>query len=75
MDMENTPLLDYVLRELQARKGGWPDIAKAIEPNSWGSYYSWLSKLAQGAIPDPGVRKIQRLADYMRANPRIKAAA
>ena len=60
------PLLDSVLEELQARKGAWPEIAKAIEPDSWESYYSWLTKLAQGRIPDPSVNKIQRLSDHFQ---------
>lgn len=60
------PMLDFVLAELQKRRGTWPAIAKEIEPESWESYYSWLSKLAQGRIPDPGVNKIQRLADHFR---------
>lgn len=60
----DTPIFERVLNELQARKGTWPEIAKAIEPDSWESYYSWMTKLATGKIPDPGVNKIQRLADY-----------
>lgn len=61
-----TPMLEFVLAELQARKGEWPEIAKAMEPDRWQSYYSWLTKLAQGRIPDPSVNKIQRLADHFR---------
>jgi hypothetical protein len=61
------PMLEFVKAELQARKGTWPAIAKEIEPESWESYYSWLSKLAQDRIPDPSVNKIQRLADHFRA--------
>jgi len=37
-----------------------------MEPDSWRSYYSWLAKVSQGQIPDPSVKKIQRLADYFR---------
>jgi hypothetical protein len=59
-------LLDFVLSELEARKGSWPDIAKAMAPQSWKSYYSWMEKVARGQIPDPGVSKIQELADYFR---------
>lgn len=57
------PILPYVLDELKGRKGQWPAIAKNTELE-----YSWLTKLAQGRIPDPSVNKIQRLADYFRAN-------
>lgn len=67
----DTPILEFVLAELQNRKGRWPDIAKAMAPDSWQSYYSWLTKLAMGKIPDPGVVKIQRLADYMRGVQRV----
>jgi len=60
------PMLEFVLAELEKRRGTWPAIAKEIEPESWESYYSWLSKLAQRRIPDPSVNKIQRLADHFR---------
>lgn len=65
--MENQTLLAYALTNLEASKGQWPAIAKSIAPDSWESYYSWLTKLAQGRIPDPSVNKIQVLADYFRA--------
>jgi len=72
-------LLDFVQQELDARKGlrtgNLTDIAKTIEPDSWESYYSWLSKLVQGRIPDPSVNKIQRLADYFRSIKRKNIAA
>lgn len=65
------PILDYVLEELDARKGlrtgNLTDIAKCMQPDSWESYYSWLTKLAQRKIPDPGVRNIQQLHDFFRA--------
>lgn len=70
-----TPIFELVLTELQARKGTWPEIAKAIEPDSWESYYSWMTKLATGQIPDPGVNKIQRLADYFRGQSQQKVTA
>lgn len=60
------PLLDFVLTELDSRKGkrvgNLADIARDTELD-----YSWLSKLAQRRIPDPSVNKIQKLADYFRA--------
>ena len=64
--MDNETLLAYVLNELESRRGTWPAIAKTIEPDSWESYYSWLTKLAQKRIPDPSVNKIQVLADHFR---------
>jgi len=66
--MEPT-LVNYVLDELATRKGDWPAIAKAIQPDSWESYYSWLTKFASGKIPDPSVNKIQELADYFGGFP------
>lgn len=61
------PIFDYVLAQLDARKGRWPDIAKDMRPDAWESYYSWLTKLAQRRIPDPSVNSIQELADKFRA--------
>lgn len=58
-------LLTPTLAELHARKGRWPDICAAT-----GLDYDWLTKLAQGRIEDPGVRKIQRLAHYFLTTPR-----
>lgn len=72
METQNTTLLEYVLAELDARKGTWPAICKSVRPQAWESYYSWMTKLAQGRIPDPGVNGIQELADYFRGH---KAAA
>lgn len=62
----DTPILEFVLAELDTRKGTWPAIAKDMAGDSWLSYYSWLQKLGQGRIPDPSVNKIQALADYFR---------
>lgn len=71
--MEQT-LLNYVLYELSARKGEWPAIAKAMQPESWESYYSWLTKFASGKIPDPSVNKVQELADHFGGYPPRKPA-
>lgn len=66
--MEQT-LLSYVREELAARKGDWATIAKEMQPDSWESYYSWLTKFASGKIPDPSVNKIQALADHFGGYP------
>lgn len=58
-------MLTFVVSELQARKGQWPAICKAT-----GIDYSWMSKLAREDIPEPGVKKVQRLADYFRQTDR-----
>ena len=54
-----TNLLEQTLDELARRRGQWPAICRAT-----GLDYDWLTKLAQGRIADPGVRKIQRLSDF-----------
>lgn len=56
-----TDLLQQTLDELARRRGQWPAICRAT-----GLDYDWLTKLAQGRIADPGVRKIQRLNDFFR---------
>ncbi len=69
----DAPILDFVFDELERRRGTWVDVAKAMDPDSWKSYYSWLTKLAQRKIPDPSVNKIQALADYFRGIERSAA--
>lgn len=63
------PLLDQVLRELNACRGEWPRLCRELGLSYW-----WITKLAQGHIHDPGVRKIQRLHDYFVANEPKEAA-
>jgi hypothetical protein len=58
------PMLAFVLEQLGQRKGKWKKIAEEIEPEKSVTYYSWLTKLAQGKIRDPSVGRIQRLRDY-----------
>lgn len=55
-----TNLLAQTMALLAERKGQWPAICAAT-----GLGYDWLTKLAQGRINDPGVRKIQRLHDHL----------
>lgn len=57
-------MLNEVLEYLDKTKGKWPKIIKDTELK-----YDWITKLAQGRIPDPSVRKIQILFDYMKQNP------
>lgn len=68
-------MLTQVLSDLQSCKGTWREIARTMEPEGWESYYSWLTKLAQGTIKEPSVNKIQRLYDYFRAAGKDKEAA
>lgn len=60
------PMLAVVLEDLQRSKGQWMDIARALAPEGVVSYYSWLTKLAGGRIPDPSVNRIQRLFDWFQ---------
>lgn len=41
---------------LEAAKGRWPAIADSAEVE-----YEWLSKVMQGRIKDPGVRRVERV--------------
>lgn len=54
--------LDYVKRKLEASKGTWGSVC-----TDTGLGYSWLTKLAQGKIPNPGIKKIEKLFHYYRA--------
>jgi len=49
--------LDLLLKD----KGNWPETA-----NQTGLKYDWISALSQGGIEDPGVKKIERLYEYLR---------
>lgn len=60
------PMLIVVLENLAARKGTWREISRQLDPVAPDSYYSWLTKLAQGTIREPSVNKIQRLYDYFQ---------
>lgn len=64
--MTMKPMLQSVLDELQARKGQWRDIAHQLDPETPDRYYSWLTKLATGAISEPSVNRIQGLFDYFK---------
>lgn len=60
--MSNPTLLDYVIQSLADARGNWPEISKVTEVP-----YHTISKIASGATPDPGVRKIETLAAYFRS--------
>lgn len=49
---------------LTTRRGEWQAIAR--DPAADVSY-SWLSKFANGHIPNPGYATLKRLRDYLRA--------
>jgi transcriptional regulator with XRE-family HTH domain len=55
----------YVLSELPKHNGKFREIAKAVDAS-----YSWISKLANNRIPNPGAVTIDKLADYLRKQPK-----
>lgn len=55
-----------VVKELQRRKGGWREIADAVE----GVSYSFIEKLGGGRYPgSPSYRRLRALFEYFAANP------
>lgn len=57
----------YVLDQLEATKGSWPTVARES-----GVSRRTLEKIARQEIADPGVRTVERLANYFH---RRKTAA
>lgn len=53
--------------ELNARKGDWPAICRELDLSYW-----WVTKFAQGRIPEAGVTKVEKLHDYFAAHPRTE---
>jgi hypothetical protein len=62
--MDRNNLLDDTKRLLEARE----DTFKVLAAET-GLGFEWLSKLSQGRIPNPGVRKVQCLYDYLSSRP------
>lgn len=60
--MEN--LHDYVLAQLEAAKGRWPEVAAHS-----GVSRRTIEKIARSEIKDPGISHVQKLADYFRGLP------
>jgi len=52
--------LTQVIKELHARKGDWPQIAREADVS-----YSWITKFAQNRIPNPGITTIMRLSEIL----------
>lgn len=58
-------LLDVVTREIQSRKGRWPQIAAALAPEI---SYSFIEKIGRGSYgSDPSYKKLKLLHEYFRA--------
>jgi len=56
----NASLDTEVLLSLERRKGEWKRIA-----DESGVSYSWISKFANGHIPNPGFQTLVGLRDYL----------
>lgn len=54
-------LHEYVIEQLQASKGRWPDVAEEA-----GVSKRTLEKIARREIEDPGISHIEKLAAYFR---------
>ena len=59
--MPNLNLLDYVVSQLKTNTGSWPRIAEETRVP-----YHTITKIAYRKTKDPGISKIQTLADYFR---------
>jgi transcriptional regulator with XRE-family HTH domain len=59
-----TNLDQTVLTQLQARRGDWQGISKRAKVS-----YSWLSKFANGHIPNPGYATLTRLHTELNTLP------
>lgn len=57
--MTKKSLLETVIENLNKNAGSWPLIAEES-----GVSYHTLTKIASGAIKDPGVSKVEALARY-----------
>lgn len=60
--MTKIGLLESVRNNLNNNTGSWPQIARES-----GVAYHTLTKIASGVIKDPGVSKVQALADYFES--------
>jgi hypothetical protein len=56
-------ILQYVREQLAARRGSWPVIARYSSVP-----LRTLEKIARGSTPNPGVKTVQALAEYLRAH-------
>jgi len=54
---------------LDSRRGDWLEIAAGSQVS-----YSWLSKFANGRIPNPGIVTLRKLHAYLRPVRKAKSA-
>ena len=57
----NESIHQYVLEQLQLSKGRWTRVAEATEISK-----RTIEKIASGESKNPGVRSIEKLANYFR---------
>ena len=58
----NTSIYAYVMVQLQAHKGRWPNVAERS-----GVSRRTIEKIARGEIKDPGVSHIEKLAQFFHS--------
>lgn len=51
--------ITFIQKALETNRGNWPQICAAT-----GIDYSWLTKFAQGKIPNPGYKMIDALGRH-----------
>ena len=60
--------IEFIRDRLNACKGTWPKVCEET-----GLDYSWLTKFAQGKIPNPGYAKISTLKGHFQPDPQAAA--
>ena len=65
MLLMETTMYDFVMYQLQERKGSWPAVSRGS-----GVSIKTLGKIARREIKDPGVSHVQALYDYFKGNRR-----
>jgi hypothetical protein len=53
-------MLRYVRKNLQSRRGDWPDIAKKANVS-----YSWVTHVMQGKTPNPRIIQVQSVYNVL----------
>lgn len=69
MSTNPEPILTFVRRKLDESRGDWVEIATKS-----GVPYHTLTKIAQGATPNPRIETVQRLVDHFSGTSTQKAA-
>lgn len=64
------PILSFVKRRLEEKRGSWVDVARDS-----GVPYHTLTKIAQGQVENPRIETVQRLVDYFHDQPAPVVAA